>query len=163
VSADTAGSAGGGPESALGRMGIELPPPPSAIASYVPVRVARGFAFVSGQVALVDGTPMYPGHVGGEVTVEEAAEAARRCVLQALSALRAALGTLDRVAGIVQVQVFVASMPGFTAQPAVANGASDLLVEVFGPESGPHARLAVGVSELPLGASVEVALTVELL
>jgi enamine deaminase RidA (YjgF/YER057c/UK114 family) len=143
-------------------MGIDLPPPPTAMASYLPVRIARGLAFVSGQVALLDGTPMYPGHVGGEVTVEEAAEAARRCAVQALSALRAELGTLDRVAGIAQVSVFVASMPGFTAQPAVANGASDLLVEVFGAESGPHARFAVGVPDLPLGSSVEVALTAEL-
>jgi enamine deaminase RidA (YjgF/YER057c/UK114 family) len=153
---------GSGPEASLTRLGIELPPPPKPVAIYVPVRVARGLAFVSGQVVLQDGAAVSPGHVGSDVTVEEAAELARRCALQALSALRAKLGSLDRVAGIVQVSVFVSSAPGFTEQPTVANGASEFLVEVFGPENGPHARAAVGVPELPLGAPVEVALTAEL-
>ena len=92
---------------------------------------------------------------------ERAQEGARRCALQALAALREALGTLDRVVGIVQLTVYVASSPGFTQQPAVANGASDVLVEIFGRE-GRHARAAVGVAELPLGASVEVAVTAEI-
>jgi enamine deaminase RidA (YjgF/YER057c/UK114 family) len=151
-----------GPEAALTRLGLDLPAPPKPVATYVPVRVARGLAFVAGQVALEDGAAVSPGHVGADVTVEEAIELARRCALQALSALRAKLGSLDRVAGVVQVSVFVSSAPGFTAQPAVANGASEVLVQVFGPENGPHARVAVGVPELPLGAPVEVALTVEL-
>jgi enamine deaminase RidA (YjgF/YER057c/UK114 family) len=95
------------------------------------------------------------------VTTEEANAGARRCAIQALAALRAALGTLDRVKGVVKVDVFVASASGFTEQPTVANGASDLLVEVFGDE-GRHARAAVGVAELPLGAAVEVGLLVQL-
>jgi enamine deaminase RidA (YjgF/YER057c/UK114 family) len=148
-------------EERLAELGIELPPPPAAIASYVPVRISGKLAFASGQVPLVEGELLHPGKVGDGVSVEQGAEAARRCALQALSALREAVGTLDRVAGIVRVSVFVASAPGFSEQPKVANGASDLLVEVFG-DAGRHARAAVGVAELPLGASVEVALVAEL-
>ena len=156
------GAGGSDAEAALARLGIELPPPPKPLYSYIPVRIARGLAHVSGQVPMVDGAVQLPGHVGAEVTVEQGAEAARRCALQGLSALRNAVGSLDGVAGIVQVSVFVASAPGFTQQPTVANGASDLFVEVFGAETGSHARFAVGVPDLPLGASVEVSLTAEL-
>lgn len=130
------------------------------MASYVSVVVAGGLAFVAGQVPLVEGGILHPGRVGAEVTVEQATEAARRSALQSLAALREALGSLDRVARIVQVTVFVASAPGFTDQPTVANGASDLLVEVFG-EAGRHARAAVGVSDLPLGSPVEVAVVAQ--
>lgn len=144
-------------EELLANLGIQLPPAPAAIASYVPVRISGGHAFVSGQIPIEDGTVLSSGKVGAEVSVEQGREAARRCVLQALAALRSALGSLDRVKGIVRLDVFVASAPGFTDQPQVANGASDLLVEIFG-EEGRHARAAVGVAELPLGASVEVAL-----
>jgi enamine deaminase RidA (YjgF/YER057c/UK114 family) len=108
-----------------------------------------------------DGAVTVSGSVGSDLTIEEANAGARRCAIQALSALRAALGSLDRVTGVVKVDVFVASAQGFTDQPTVANGASDLLVEVFGDE-GRHARAAVGVPELPLGAAVEVALLVQL-
>ena len=104
-----------------------------------------------------DGAVTVTGSAGADVTTEEANAGARQCAIQALAALRAALGTLDRVKGVVKVDVFVASASGFTEQPAVANGASDLLVEVFG-EEGRHARAAVGVKELPLGATVEVGL-----
>ena len=148
-------------EERLAEIGIELPAAPSALAAYVPVRVVGRLAYVSGQVPLVDGVPLYPGKVGDTVTVEQGAEAARRCALQALSALRAALGSLDLVVGIAQLSVFVASAPGFTDQPKVANGASDLLVEVFG-EAGKHSRIAVGVAELPLGVPVELAMIAEL-
>lgn len=148
-------------EERLAELGIELPPAPSALAAYVPVRVVGRFAYVSGQVPLVDGVPLHPGKVGDAVTVEEGAEAARRCALQALSALRAALGSLDLVTGIAQLSVFVASATGFTDQPKVANGASDLLVEVFG-EAGKHSRIAIGVAELPLGVPVELAVIAEL-
>jgi enamine deaminase RidA (YjgF/YER057c/UK114 family) len=143
-------------EERLAELGIELPPAPAALASYVPVRVAGDLAFVAGQVPLRDGELLSSGRVGAEVTLEQGQEAARRCALQALAALRDSLGSLDRVAEIVKLDVFVASAPGFVDQPKVANGASDLLVEIFG-ERGRHARAAVGVSELPLGASVEVA------
>jgi enamine deaminase RidA (YjgF/YER057c/UK114 family) len=143
-------------EDLLAELGIRLPPAAAPVASYVPVRVSGEHAFVAGQIPIEDGKVLSSGKLGEDLTVEQGSEAARRCALQALSALREALGTLDRVKGIVKVDVFVASAPGFTQQPAVANGASDVLVEIFG-EEGRHARAAVGVSELPLGASVEVA------
>ncbi len=144
----------------LAELGLALPGPPQPVASYVPVVVAGGLAFVAGQIPMEEGVVLHPGRLGSEVSVEEGREAARRCALQALAALRAGLGSLDRLARIVQVTVFVASAPGFTDQPEVANGASDLLVEVLG-EEGRHARAAVGVAELPRGAPVEVALVAE--
>ena len=150
-----------GIEELLASRGLILPPPPQAVASYVPVRLSGTLAYVSGQIPMVDGEMLHPGRVGAEVSLGQAQEAAARCALQALSALKASVGSLDRVVGVVQLSVFVASAPGFTDQPKVANGASDLLVGLFG-ESGKHARLAVGVSELPLRASVEVALVVEI-
>ena len=143
-------------EERLAELGIELPPAATPIASYVPVRIAGDNAFVSGHVPIDDGVLLSQGKLGADVTIEEGQEAARRCALQALSALRDVLGSLDDVRGIVKLDVFVASAPGFTDQPTVAHGASDVLVEIFGDE-GRHARVAVGVAELPLGASVEVA------
>ena len=151
-----------GPEAALARLEIELPPPPKPLFSYIPVKVAAGLAYVSGQVPMVDGEVRWPGHLGAEVSLEEGVEAARRCAIQGLSALRGWVGSLDEVAGIVQLSAFVSSAPGFTQQPTVANGASDLLVDVFGQDAGSHARYAVGVPELPLNASVEGALVAEL-
>lgn len=121
----------------------------------MPVRVTGYLAFVAGQIAMEDGEVLYPGHLGAEVTMEQGQEAARRCALQSLSALKEALGSLDRVRGIVQMTVFVSSAAGFTEQPQVANAASDVLVEIFG-EPGKHARAAIGVTELPRGAPVEV-------
>jgi enamine deaminase RidA (YjgF/YER057c/UK114 family) len=150
-----------GAEERLHEMGLELPPAPQPVASYVPVVVSRGLAFVAGQVALSEGKLMWSGRLGADVDIEAGAEAARRCALQALAALKAELGSLDRVKRIVRVAVFVASAEGFTDQPKVANGASDLLVEVFG-DAGRHARAAVGVSELPMGAPVEVELVAEI-
>ena len=144
-------------EERLDELGIELPAAPRPVASYVPVKVVGGLAFVAGQIPMAEGTVSPAGAVGGDVTTEEANAAARLCAIQALAALREALGSLDRVGGIAKVDVFVASAPGFTDQSKVANGASDLLVEVFG-DDGRHARAAVGVPELPLGAAVEVAL-----
>jgi enamine deaminase RidA (YjgF/YER057c/UK114 family) len=143
-------------EERLAELGIELPPAPRPVASYVPVKVVGGLAFVAGQIPLTDGAVDPTGAVGSDVTMEDATAAARRCVIQALAALKETLGSLDRVRGIAKVDVFVASATGFTDQSKVANGASDLLVEVFGDE-GHHARAAVGVPELPLGAAVEVA------
>lgn len=148
-------------EERLAELGIELPPAPQPVASYIPVKVVGDLAWVAAQIPMQDGAVTVTGSAGANVTTEEAKAGARRCAIQALAALRAALGSLDRVKGIVKVDVFVASAPGFTEQPAVANGASDLLVEVFGDE-GRHARAAVGVPELPLGAAVEVGLLVQL-
>lgn len=148
-------------EERLAELGIELPPAPQPVASYIPVKVVGGLAWVAGQIPMQDGAVTLSGSVGADVTTEEANAGARRCAIQALAALGAALGRLDRVSGIVKVDVFVASAPGFTEQSTVANGASDLLVEVFGDE-GRHARAAVGVPQLPLGAAVEVALLAQL-
>ena len=147
-------------EERLAELGIILPPAPQPVASYIPVKVVGDLAWVAAQIPMQDGAVTVAGKVGGEVTIDDANAGARRCALQALAALQAALGTLDRVKGIVKLDVFVASAPGFTDHPKVANGASDLFVEVFGDE-GRHARAAVGVPELPLGAAVEVALLVQ--
>lgn len=143
----------------LTSLGLELPPPPSAIAAYVPVVVSGGVAFLAGQIPLVDGELLHPGRLGADVSLEQGIEAAGRCALQALSALRAALGgTLEGLERLLKVDVFVASTPDFTDQPKVANGASELLAEVLG-EAGKHARAAVGAASLPMGACVEVAIT----
>ena len=147
-------------EARLSELGIELPPPPQPVASYVPVVVSGGFAFVAGQIPRVDGVMIHPGHLGLEVSVEQGQEAARLCALQALSALRAGLDGFERLKRVVKVEVFVASVPGFTDQPAVANGASDVLAEVLG-DAGIHARAAIGVVELPLGACVELTMVAE--
>lgn len=150
-----------GAEDRLRELGLELPRPTAPVASYVSVAVAGGLAFTAGQVPLSEGAPLLTGKLGAEVDVAAGAEAARRCAMQALAVLRAELGSLDRIRRVAKVTVFVASAPGFVEQPKVANGASDLLVEVFG-EAGRHARSAVGVAELPLGVPVEVELVVEL-
>jgi enamine deaminase RidA (YjgF/YER057c/UK114 family) len=149
-----------GAENRLRELGIELPPAAAPVASYVPVVVSTGLAYVSGQVPMAEGKLLWTGKLGAELDLEAGAEAARRCALQALSALRAELGSLDRVRRIVKVSVYVASDRGFTDQPKVANGASDLLVQVFG-DAGRHARAAVGVAELPLGGPVEVEVVAE--
>jgi enamine deaminase RidA (YjgF/YER057c/UK114 family) len=144
----------------LAELGLELPPAAAPLASYVPVVVSNGLAFVSGQTPSSDGVPMFTGKVGADVSVEQAQAAAARCALQALAALRAELGDLDRVRRIVALTVYVATAPGFTEPHKAANGASDLLLDVFG-ELGKHARAAIGVAELPLGVPVEVSVTAE--
>lgn len=149
-----------GVEERLAELGLELPPPPKPVASYVPVAVAGSLAYVAGQIPMVDGEVLRPGHVGADVTAAQAKEAARHAALQALSALGATLGGFERLRRIIKVEVFIASAAGFVEQPLVANGASDLFVEVLG-EAGRHARAAVGVAELPLGACVEVTVVAE--
>lgn len=144
----------------LAERGIELPKAPRPVASYIPVVVSGNLAFVSGQVARPRGEVLHPGRLGEGVTVDQGYEAARECALAALAAMREE-GLLDRIARVVKVTGFVASVPAFSDQPKVVNGASDLLVEVFG-DAGKHARAAVGVAALPLGASVEVEFTFEL-
>jgi enamine deaminase RidA (YjgF/YER057c/UK114 family) len=145
----------------LGELGLELPPPPEPVASYVPVTQSGSVVFVAGQVAMVDGRLLHPGKLGQHVSVEMGQEAAARAALQALSAIRGHLGgSLDRLVRLLQVTVYVAADAEFVEHPNVANGASDLLVSVIGPD-GRHARAAVGVASLPLGASVEVAVTAE--
>lgn len=145
------------PADRLAALGIALPSPPKAVASYVGYRLVGDMAYISGQLPLVDGRLVQAGRLGDGVAVEEGAEAARVCAINILAQLSAACGgDLARVAACVRLGGFVASAPGFTDQPKVVNGASDLMGEVFGPEIGAHARAAVGVAELPLGASVEV-------
>lgn len=139
----------------LEKLGIELPPAAKPVASYVPVTQGNGLAFVAGQVPIEDGKLLATGRVGESVSLEQGQELARRCALQALAALNDELGSLDRVRRILKVTVWVASGEGFFDQPKVANGASDVLVEVFG-EAGKHARAAVSAPSLPLGAPVEV-------
>jgi enamine deaminase RidA (YjgF/YER057c/UK114 family) len=145
----------------LDELGLQLPPPPVPVASYVPVTQTGSLAFVAGQVAMVDGHVLHAGKLGKQVSVEMGQESAARAALQALSALRDHLGgSLDRLVRILQVTVFVAADSEFIEHPGVANGASDLLIEVLGPD-GRHARAAVGVASLPLGASVEITVTAE--
>lgn len=147
--------------SRLSELGLELPPVPTPMASYIPVTVVGELAFVAGQVPIVDGSVVNPGTLGAGVSVEDGASAAARAALQSLAALRGALGdSFGRLRRIAQVTVFVAATPDFTEHAQVANGASDLLVSVLG-EEGQHARAAVGMSSLPLGTAVEVAVTAQ--
>lgn len=146
-------------EQRLAELGIDLPAAAAPVAAYVPVVVSGGFAHVSGQLPFVDGS-LVTGRLGEDVTLDQGTLAARACGLMILAQLKAALGSLDRIGRIVKLGAFVNSAAAFTDQPRVANGASELMVEVFG-EAGKHARSAVGVPVLPLGAAVEVDAIVE--
>ncbi|MDQ4106208.1 MAG: RidA family protein [Actinomycetota bacterium] len=142
-------------------MGYELPAVPTPAGSYVPAVRSGSFVFTAGQLPLISGELSHTGKVGDSVSVEEARECARICALNALAAAAEESGGINRIGRVVKVTGFVASAAGFTRQPEVINGTSDLLGEVFG-EAGRHARSAVGVSELPLDAPVEVEIIVEL-
>jgi enamine deaminase RidA (YjgF/YER057c/UK114 family) len=144
----------------LAELGVRLPPVAAPVAAYVPAVRSGQLVFTSGQLPFVDGGLRRTGKVGGSVDIEDAAGDAKVCVLNALAAVDELVG-LDSVARIVRVVGYVASAEGFTGQPRVVNGASEFLGRVFG-EAGVHARSAIGVAELPLGAPVEVELTVEL-
>jgi enamine deaminase RidA (YjgF/YER057c/UK114 family) len=150
-----------GPAERLAALGLTLPPVTAPVAAYVPAVRTGGFVYVSGQVPIVDGKLTATGKVGAEVSASDAAGMARICALNALAAAASAAGGLDEIRRIVKVTGFVASAPGFSGQPQVINGASELLIEVFG-EEGRHARSAVGVAELPLNAPVEVELIAEI-
>ena len=141
-------------EARLQELGIVLPEAAAPVASYVPVVVHGGFAHVSGQLPFVDGK-LVTGRLGEDVSLEAGIDAARACGLMILAQLKAALVPLDKVERVVKLGGFVNSNPDFTDQPKVINGASDLMVAMFG-EKGRHARAAVGVPALPLGAAVEV-------
>jgi enamine deaminase RidA (YjgF/YER057c/UK114 family) len=138
----------------LTELGIDLPAPAAPVAAYVPVVIAGGLAHVSGQLPFIDGA-LVTGRLGDDVSPDAGKAAARACGLMILAQLQAALGSLDRVERVVKLGAFVNSTPDFTGQPGVANGASELMAEVFG-DAGRHARSAVGVPCLPLGAAVEV-------
>ncbi|WP_219813481.1 MULTISPECIES: RidA family protein [unclassified Rathayibacter] len=143
----------------LAELGVELPAVAVPAGAYVPAVVHGGLVYTAGQIPFVDGALPLVGKVGDEVSPEQAKDLARTCALNALAAVADAIGSLDRVTRIVKLTGFVASASGFTGQPGVINGASELLGDVFG-EPGRHARSAVGVAELPLGAPVEVELIV---
>jgi enamine deaminase RidA (YjgF/YER057c/UK114 family) len=138
----------------LAELGLTLPEPAAPVAAYVPVVVAGGLAHVSGQLPFIGGK-LVTGRLGEDVTLEQGAAAARACGLMIVAQLKAALGSLDRVGQVVKLGAFVSSTSDFTDQPKVANGASELMAALFG-EAGRHARSAVGVPVLPLGAAVEV-------
>lgn len=144
----------------LADLGLTLPMVPAPAGAYVPAVRTGSLVFTAGQVPAVNGVLAATGKVGDAVPPEDAAVLARICALNALAAVHALVG-IDAVVRVVKVVGFVASAPGFTGQPAVLNGASELLGEVFGDDAGTHARSAVGVAELPLGAPVEVELVVE--
>jgi enamine deaminase RidA (YjgF/YER057c/UK114 family) len=147
------------PRERLADLGLELPAVTPPLASYVPAVRTGNLVYISGQVPMADGAMLATGKVGAEVTPEQARELAARCALNGMAALNA-LVPLEQVVRVVKVVGFVAAAEGFTGIPAVINGASELLGAVFG-DAGRHARSAVGVAELPLGAPVEVELIVE--
>lgn len=143
----------------LTELGLVLPAVATPAGAYVPAVRSGSLVFTAGQLPLVDGALAATGKLGAEIGTEQGRDLARTCVLNALAAVDSLIG-LDAVAQVVKVMGFVASAPGFTAQPVVLNGASELLGEIFGA-AGMHARSAVGVAELPLGAPVEIDLVVE--
>lgn len=144
----------------LEELGLALPPVAAPVASYVPAVVSGSHVHTSGQLPLVEGALPATGKVGAEVDPEQAQELARICCLNALAAVQEQIGDLGRITRVVKLTGYVASAPSFTGQPAVINGASDLLGQLFG-EAGAHARSAVGVAVLPLDAPVELDLVVE--
>lgn len=148
------------PSSRLDDLGLELPPVPTPVAAYVPAIRVGDLVYSSGQVPIVAGEPVAVGKVGAEVSAEVATGCARTAVLNALAAVSDQAGGIDAIERVVRVVVYVASAPDFTGQPAVGNGASELLGEIFG-EAGRHARSAVGVAVLPLDVPVEVELVVQ--
>ena len=149
-------------ESRLKDLGIQLPTPPAPVASYVPYVVSGNLVFISGQVTVAADGLKYVGTVGKEISVEDGNAAARLCAINLIAQVKAAAGgDLDRVKRCVKVTVFVNAVPGFAQHPEVANGASDLFVEVFG-DAGKHARAAVGAGSLPRNVATEVEAVFEL-
>ena len=144
----------------LAELGLTLPQPAAPVASYVPAVLSGNLLYLSGQISFAEDGSLITGRLGETVDLEAGQAAARQCGLMVLAQVKAALGSLDRVARIVKLGVFVNSAADFTDQPKVANGASDLMQQVFG-EAGRHARSAVGVPTLPLGVAVEIDAIVE--
>jgi enamine deaminase RidA (YjgF/YER057c/UK114 family) len=144
----------------LAELGIVIPEVAKPVASYLPAMVTGSLVFTAGQLPFISGVLEATGKVGSTVSADAAHGYARTAVLNALAAIETAIGSVDRITRVVKLVVFVASEPDFTGQPGVANGASDVLVEIFG-DAGRHARSAVGVAVLPLDAPVELELIVE--
>jgi enamine deaminase RidA (YjgF/YER057c/UK114 family) len=148
-------------DSRIAELGIKLPEPPAPVASYVPYVVSGNLVFISGQVTMADGGLQYVGIVGKEISLEDGKAAARLCAINVLAQLRVAAGDLDRVKRCVRLGVFVNAVPGYAQHPEVANGASDLMLEVFG-DAGRHSRASVGAGSLPRNVAVEVDAVFEL-
>ena len=148
------------PTQRLAELGISIPEVVPPVAAYVPAIVTGRYVYTSGQLPMRDGAMIAEGLVGSAVDVDTAKECARQSAINALAAAQSVIGSLDRVTRVVKVVGFVASAPGFTGQPGVVNGASELLLDVFG-DAGRHARSAVGVAGLPLNAPVEVEMVLE--
>lgn len=144
----------------MNELGIELPRAPAPVGAYVPYVISGSLMFISGQVPIRDGAMIHEGKVPLDVTVEQGQECAALCFLNAIAQAKAALGDLDQVERIVRMTGYVAVAADFTDQPLVVNGASNLAVDIFG-DQGRHARVAVGVAELPLGAPVELEVILE--
>ncbi|MBN1436901.1 MAG: RidA family protein [Sedimentisphaerales bacterium] len=147
-------------EQKLTSLSLELPQLPAPVGAYVPTVRTGNLVFVSGQIPIRDGKLVSQGKVGADLTIDQAAQAAQIACVNALAAAKAEIGSLENITQVVRVEVYVSSAPGFTDQVKVANAASELLQNIFGP-AGRHARLAVGVAELPLNAPVELAFIFE--
>ena len=148
-------------EEKLKQMGIEIPEPVKPLAAYIPAMQVGNLVMTSGQVPISDGSVKFQGKVGKDLTEEEGREAAKLCAINCLSAIKSVIGSLEKIKRVVKLTVFISSAEGFTAQPKVANGASEFIGEIFG-EAGKHVRSAVGVSELPLNSAVEIEMIVEI-
>ena len=146
-------------EARLERLGFALPVPPAPAGAYQPVVIRNGIGFVSGQFPLVDGLLAYRGRVGAELSEESGRHAAELAALNALAQIKACLGGFDELGGLLRLDGYVASAPGFLAQPRILDAASELLVKVLGAEQGRHARTAFSVEQLPLGSPVELCLS----
>ena len=148
-------------EEKLNELGVSLPTAPKPAGSYVPVVVSGKLAFVSGQIPIKDGQVIYQGKVGIEQSIEQAQKAAKLCIINGLAQINTYFDTLDNLEKIIKISGFVNSAQDFTEHPKVINAASDFLVEIFG-EEGRHSRIAIGVSSLPLNATVEIDMLVEI-
>lgn len=147
-------------EKKLNDMGIKIPDAPKPLASYIPVTKVGNLVFTAGQIPMANGELKFKGKVGKDISLEDSIKAAQLCTVNCLSVIKSVANNLDNIKRIIKVTVFVNSDDGFTDQPKVANGASDLLVKVFG-DNGKHVRSAVGVNELPIDSAVEIEMIVE--
>lgn len=148
-------------EEKIKQLGITIPEPVKPLAAYIPAMQVGNLVMTSGQVPISAGVVKYQGKVGKDLSEEEGKAAAKLCAINCLSAVKSVIGNLNKIQRVVKLTVFIASAEGFTAQPKVANGASEIIGEIFG-DAGKHVRSAVGVSELPLNSAVEIEMIVEI-
>jgi enamine deaminase RidA (YjgF/YER057c/UK114 family) len=148
-------------EEKIKELGYHLPEPPKPLAAYVPAVIAGGLVFTAGQLPITDGALKFTGKLGKEISEEDGKKAAELCALNCLSAVKGVIGELNRIEQVIKLTVFVNSAEGFTNQPVVANGASEMMEKIFG-KNGSHARSAVGTNELPKNAPVEIEMIVKL-